>query len=88
MKRNNGIIAFQFKITGELNDLREVVERVEKKLTEISQTIPQDFTIVGFASYLNNFYNGLEKIFKLVVKYVDDFELPSTDWHKNHTAKS
>lgn len=39
MKRNNGITAFQARITDELNDIREVVERVEKKLKDISQTI-------------------------------------------------
>jgi uncharacterized protein YutE (UPF0331/DUF86 family) len=82
MKRNNGITAFQARIADELNDIREVVERVEKKLKDISQTIPDDFTIVGFAGYVHSFYNGLEKIFDLIADYIDHFEPPDKAWHK------
>ncbi len=82
MKKNNGVIAFQARIADELNDIREVVERVEKKLKDISQTIPDDFTIVGFAGYVHSFYNGLEKIFDLIADYIDNFEPPDKAWHK------
>jgi len=82
MKKNNGIIVFQSKIRDELDDIRQVVERVEKKLTDLSQTTPDDFTIAGFASYVHSFYNGLEKIFDLIAEHIDRFEPSDKSWHK------
>jgi len=81
MKRN-GLMVMQARIEKELSDIGKVVKRVEAKFAEVAQTTPDDFIVGGFAGYLNNFYNGLKKIFKLVVEYIDGPELPNTDWHK------
>jgi len=81
MKTKSGLVVLRTRIEKELNNIREVVKRVGEKFAEVAQTTPEDIIVGGFAGYLNGFYNGLEKIFKLVVESVDDFELPHAEWH-------
>ncbi len=82
MKKKNGIVFLQTRIAQELNDIRDAVKRVENKLAEISQTVPDDFTIGGFANYVHSFYNGVENIFKLIAEYVDESLPRSAAWHR------
>lgn len=82
MTKKNGAAVLRARIEKEITEMCEVVERVENKLAEITQSTPDDFTIGGFASYLHSFYNGVEKVFKLIAEYVDEFEPPDKAWHK------
>jgi len=81
MKTKNGLVVLRARIEKELNNIREVVKRVDGKFAEVAQTTPEDIIVGGFAGYLNGFYNGLEKIFKLVVEGIDDCQLPHAEWH-------
>jgi hypothetical protein len=70
----NGLATFKASIENELADVREVVNRISKKLPEFSQRKPDDFVVAGFAGYLYHFYNRLEKTFRLIANYIDEFE--------------
>jgi len=83
MKRKNGIAVLQTRIEKELREIKKVVECVEKNLAGVSHRVPDDFTVGGFAGYLNSFYNGLENIFRLIAEYVDEYEPRSEGWHKD-----
>jgi hypothetical protein len=74
MLTQNGLATFKARIENELADVREVVTCIDKKFPEFSQRAPDDFVVAGFAGYLYHFYNRLEKIFRLIANYIDEFE--------------
>jgi len=56
MKTKNGLVVLRARIENELNNIREVVKRVDGKLSEVAQTTPEDIIVGGFAAYPNGFY--------------------------------
>jgi hypothetical protein len=74
MLTKNGLAVFRARIENELADVREVVNRIDKKLPEFSQKEPDDIVVAGFAGYLYHFYNRLERIFRLIANCIDEFE--------------
>jgi hypothetical protein len=81
MNSKNGVAVLRTRIEKELRQIKKVVERVEKGVSELSQE-PPDMIVVGLAGYIHSFYNGLEKIFDLIAEYVDNFVPPDKAWHK------
>lgn len=51
MTRKNGVAVLQARIEKELLEIKKVVELVEKNLAGISQKIPEDIVVVGFAGF-------------------------------------
>lgn len=83
MKKKNGTKVLQARIEAELREIKKVVDRVGNSLANVSQAVPADVVVVGFAGYVHNFYNGVEKIFKLIAEFIDEFEPRGGAWHSD-----
>jgi len=83
MIKKNGITVLRARLEKKLRQIKKVVNRVESNLASISQTVPADIVIVGFAGYVHSFYNGVEKIFKLIAEFVDESEPRGAAWHSD-----
>ena len=81
MNAKNGFTVLRMRIENELRQIKKVVGRVEKAVSELSQE-PPDVIVAGLAGYIHSFYNGLEKIFDLIAEYIDNFVPHDKAWHK------
>ena len=66
----------------ELENLEKVVEEMESLLA-LKKT---GFTVIELsaaATFLHNFYNGVENIFKRIFKYMNFQYIQSDTWHKD-----
>jgi hypothetical protein len=71
------------RIVGELNDMELVVKKALRAWEQtINQTIDKDLFLDSVALNLQNFYSGLERLFELIAKGIDD-EIPTGQtWHR------
>ncbi len=66
------------RIIGEINDLDLVVKKALRAWEQTKrQTADQDFFLDSVALNLQNFYSGLERVFELIAKVIDN-EIPSS----------
>jgi hypothetical protein len=68
----------------ELGEIENLFQLYQEKLFELdlNQT-PGLLELTGFASVLHSFYNGIENIFLVIAKNIDE-KIPSDfNWHKN-----
>ncbi|GEM_PF-7000210 len=61
MLTKNGLATFKAHVESELADVREAVNRIDKKFPEFSQKAPNDFVVAGFAGYLYHFITAWRK---------------------------
>ena len=59
-----------------LNTYKELFEKCEKEK-------PDTIEIAALGSVLHSFYNGLENIFKIIAREVDDDLLDGSHWHRD-----
>jgi hypothetical protein len=77
----------------ELEELREEVNRLEKKIELYRITEPVDAEIAdshmrAMASFVHDIYTGIEKLLEGIVKYFDG-QLPvGEDWHRKLLARA
>lgn len=72
------------RIRGEVCDLEDTVNRVIRHWAHVKQHVMDgDAYMDSVALNLHSFYSGLEKVFELIARYVDQ-DLPSgPTWHQN-----
>lgn len=77
----NPIEAMKERIANELKSLERVVQSLQNFLSTASEQ-PSEIEIRGTATYLHDFYTGLERIFERIAVTLDG-GLPSGDrWHQ------
>ena len=72
------------RIRGEISDLDKVVKRASMAWTKCKNiSNEQTMYLDSVALNLHGFYSGLERIFELIAKHVDE-DIPSGDlWHRD-----
>jgi hypothetical protein len=72
------------RIRGEVSDLDGIVNRVVRHWAQVQQhAIDGDAYLDSVALNLHGFYSGLERVFELIARHVDQ-DLPSgLTWHQN-----
>ena len=72
-----------------MNELREMIEIEYEKIEKVINGLPDanrlsylsELELAGVATFLHNFYNGIENILKRIFKSFN-FDLPSgSSWH-------
>ena len=69
------------RISGELNDLARVVERVREGWLRTQQS-DDDLYLDGVALNLHGFYNGLERLFERIATTIDGSLPQGENWHQ------
>ncbi|MEW5870085.1 MAG: antitoxin [Chloroflexota bacterium] len=76
------------RIRGEITDLNDVVDKIGRMWSQVKR-FPEDADpyLDSVALNLHSFYSGLERVFELVVRQIDQ-DLPSgAAWHHELLAK-
>jgi len=68
-------------ILDELNELRTIVKHAQEGWNKFGVS-SDDFYLGSVALDLHSFYNGLEKIFKLIALDIDKSMPQDSEWHK------
>ncbi|ACK67327.1 hypothetical protein PCC8801_3358 [Rippkaea orientalis PCC 8801] len=69
---NSSIIALKSLIEDEFTALERIVKTTEESLKTINQC-PSQLELNGFASYLHQYYTGIEKIFQRIAIHIDHY---------------
>ena len=72
------------RIRSEVSDLEQVIDRAEQAWLHV-ETSPEDqyAYLDSVALNLHSFYSGLEKLFELIARHVDQ-DLPNSEnWHRD-----
>jgi len=67
----------------ELQQIDRLFDIYSTLLMDSGRKEPDLVEITAMASVLHSFYNGLEKIFEIIAKRIDDKPLSGEQWHKN-----
>lgn len=81
---NSPLIEISTRIRSELDDLDQVVERVHN-IWDQAQKASEDHDIFidSVALNLHSFYTGIERLFELIARHIDD-SIPAGDtWHRD-----
>jgi hypothetical protein len=71
------------RIRGELDDLETTVHRAQGSWLVVQRhTVEQDVYLDSVALNLHSFYSGLERIFELIVRAVDQAIPSGETWHR------
>lgn len=72
------------RIRSETTDLEQIIDRAEQGWSKLQQELSEQFVYVdSVALNLHSFYSGLERLFDLIAKQVDQ-KLPSGEtWHRD-----
>ena len=72
------------RIRGEIPELELVANRTLRSWKQAQLTaLDQDIYLDSVALNLHGFYSGLEKIFELVARNIDDVDLEGQTWHRD-----
>lgn len=74
-------------ITFQLALLERLFQEYESLLERTRQRAPDLVETTALGSVLHSFYNGLEGIFLIVAKRVDEDELQGSQWHRDLKAR-
>lgn len=70
-------------IKAELDDLRAEMEAVAPLLSKLKLQEPDAIELRAAAATLHAFYNGLERVFLLVVKHLNERTPETPTWHRD-----
>lgn len=70
------------RIEFEISEIGTLFETYELLLDNTRNREPDLVEIAALVTVLHSFYNGVEKIFLSIAKYVDDFIPTENKWHK------
>jgi hypothetical protein len=74
------VLALKSLVEDELRTLERVVDRVREALESLSER-PTQLEVRGLASYLHDFYTGVESIFERIAVRIDGGLPKSAQWH-------
>lgn len=74
------ILALKELISGELKTLKRLVEETKEALDQLSSP-PTQLELHGIASYIHDFYSGIESIFERIVVQLDEGLPDGEYWH-------
>jgi hypothetical protein len=75
--------SFHIAIKAELDDLRAEIEAVAPLLSKLSVQEPDAIELRAAAATLHAFYNGLERVFLLIVKHLNERTPETRTWHRD-----
>ena len=78
---NEHLLGLARRISDELNELEQVVERVQQGWNRIRQS-GDDLYLDGVALNLHGFYSGLERIFERIATGIDGNLPQGANWHQ------
>lgn len=71
------------QIRFEIQQIDKLFDIYGTLLTSCGHKEPDLVEITAMASVLHSFYNGLEKLFEIIAKRIDDRPFLGEQWHKN-----
>jgi hypothetical protein len=76
------------RINGEAPELDRLVERVQQRWS-YSRVTPeqQDVYLESVALHLHGFYSGIERLFELIARHVDQSHPSGDTWHRDLLAQ-
>ncbi|NLF97355.1 MAG: hypothetical protein GX569_11485 [Candidatus Riflebacteria bacterium] len=72
----------KLKIQLEIEQIDKLIETYSDLLKKCVQSEPDKIEIAALGSILHSFYNGLENIFSVIAKEVDETVPQGFSWHK------
>lgn len=72
----------KLKIQLEIEQIDKLIETYSDLLQKCVQSEPDKIEIAALGSVLHSFYNGLENIFSVIAKEVDETLPQGFNWHK------
>ena len=76
------LLALRALVEDELTALERIAERVDEALDRLSEAdSPAQLELQGLASYLHQFYTGVESIFERIAVYLDERLPREAHWH-------
>jgi hypothetical protein len=83
MKRDRGsYLVLLSELQGDLNLLRELLEKNRLVTTKIERTIPDEFDWAALGYTIHNIYNLIENYFLRVAKFFEN-NIDQDSWHRN-----
>jgi len=70
------------KIRFEIKQVDKLLEKYKSLINECDQGEPELVELTALASVLHSFYNGIENIFSLIAKGIDNNNPSGSKWHK------
>jgi hypothetical protein len=72
------------RIHGEIEELENVVHKIQKSWAQVLKSDEHQSAYIDSVAFnLHSFYSGLEKVFELIARHVDDQISESETWHKD-----
>ena len=72
------------KIKFEIKQINKLLQDYKKLIEDAERNKPDINDIAALAAILHSFYNGVENIFSLIAKNIDeDYDLSGDRWHKD-----
>ena len=71
------------RIRSEVSDLEQVIDRAEQAWSHVGTATDQYAYLDSVALNLHSFYSGLEKLFELIARHVDQNLPNSENWHRD-----
>ena len=72
------------RIKAGIDDLEQIIDRILKVWSDMKkEPVDQSVYIDSVALNLHGFYSALEKLFELILRYIDQKALPSKTWHQD-----
>ncbi len=75
-------LAVASRIQVELTELESVVERTERQFSKAESSGDEDY-LDGVALNLHSFYAGIERIFEVIAREIDNSMPTGPEWHRN-----
>jgi len=70
------------KIKFEINQINTLLESYQDLLSKVENEAPDLIEIAALASILHSFYNGIENVFQIILKSIDNQIINASSWHK------
>ena len=70
------------KIKFEIKQVDKLLNKYEDLIRKCKEKEPELVELTALASVLHSFYNGIENIFSLIAKGVDESKPKGSNWHK------
>ena len=72
------------RIRSEVSDLEQVIHRARQSWFRVQQASAEQYAFVdSVALSLHGFYSGLERLFELITKQVDQYLPDGETWHRD-----
>jgi len=77
----NNYVVLQSEIQAELAKIQKVTNEIESLYGKIKDATPSLVELSAMATFLHNFYSGIENIMKRIASTLDDNIPSGTSWH-------